>query len=119
MEAKVKRRRNRGPAVRILPTGETLASAQSDRILTQWANVSPDFKRILTMLTNERINALVHVPVALKTATEGTMLGIMLGWEACVACLAKLPAGPERGVPPQPEAEYPPDDTEKAFDTLT
>jgi hypothetical protein len=112
------KRRNRQSTPRILPTGETLATAQSDPVFTMWAQVSPDFRRVLTMLTNERVNALNHVPMPLKQASEAMMLGIMLGWEACLSCAAKLPGGPEKAAPAEPEPTYPGNQDEKDFESL-
>lgn len=111
-------KRNRQPAARLLVTGETLATAQADATFVRWALVSPDFKRVLTLLTNERNAAIGRVPVPIKAPSEALVLGITLGYEAALATLAALTEGPPKGPPAEAPADYKSTLDEHDFDSL-
>jgi hypothetical protein len=111
-------KRTRQPSARLLATGESLQTWQADNVAVTWAQTSTDFRRVLTVMTNERNGALNRVPIPLKQASEGVMLGIQLGYEAALATLLSLTQGPPKPAPPEPEVNYPSEKDEHNFDQL-
>lgn len=112
-----KQRRNRRPAPEPLATGDVLATWQSNPHLIRHAQTDEHFKRVLTVLTNERINAVTRVPLMNRTPSESYLFGVQQGYEAALVTMNLMTRGPEPIQPKEPEATY--DSPEKDFDTLT
>ena len=105
-EKAMKQRRNRQPAPKPLATGDTLETCRADPEFLRWCQQSYEFRRLVAMLTNERLNAFARAHIPLHTASEGVHLGMHLGYEAALTTLRLAQQGRDPA-PPQPlEATY-------------
>lgn len=84
--------------------------ADNSRVL--WAQTAPHFRDLLTVLTNERVRALLQPP----GVSENRLLGRAEGYEAALGVLRELAAGAE---PPAPKPDEPTYQSEEAGIAVT
>lgn len=78
---------------------------RSDTQRLSWAQVSPDFKALLTVMINERSRVFISPP----GTTENMQLGLVRGYEVALDVLRSLAMGLEPPKGPEPAPTYEPE----------
>lgn len=101
------RNRRKAPAPHALGL-VTLDQWQASKTDREWALTDPQFRRVSTVLTIERIRALDHAPLPPGSIlTEQARYGIQMGYEAALRVVEKM-ALPSDPPPPEPlDQEFP------------
>ncbi len=113
---KTPRTRNRVSKPSWAWSGQTALSWRSETSNVTWAQLDPNFKALVTVLTNERDKALAQ-PIPM--ITENRMLGRCEGYELCLATLRSLASTIEPPKPPEDEPTYPANDNDPPDTTFT